>query len=57
MVFIKNINIYLKEHCEDSSVGEYVNNIDESIQLNNIDKHDRLLITEDDYDKYVSRSI
>jgi hypothetical protein len=30
MAFIK------KNHCEDSLVGEYVNNIDEHKQLNNI---------------------
>ena len=34
-------------------VGEYVNNIDERRQINNIDRHDELLITEDDYDKYI----
>ena len=33
-------------------VGEYVNNIDENRQVNNI-KNDRLLITEDDYEKYI----
>ena len=34
-------------------VGEYVSNIDGSRQLNNIDKHDKLLMAEDDYDKSV----
>ena len=52
-----SINVYgihkdIKKHCGDSSVGEYMNNVDESRQLNNIGKNDRLLITEDDYDKY-----
>ena len=50
-----SINVYgihkdIKKQCADSLVGEYMNNIDESRQLNNIDKHDRLLRTEDDYD-------
>ena len=50
MVFIR---IFLKKHCEDRLVGEYMNDVDESRQINNIDKHDRLLITEDCYDEYV----
>ena len=49
MVFIK----ILKQYCEDSLVGEYVKNIDGSRQLNNIDKSDRFLITEDDSDNYI----
>ena len=52
-----SINVYgihkdIKKHCKDSSIGEYMNNVDESRQINNIDKHDRLFITEDGYDKY-----
>ena len=47
----------IKNHCEDAaafgSVVEYVNNIDETQQSNNMNQHDRLLITEDDYDKYI----
>ena len=49
MVFIR----IFKKHCEDSSLGEYMNNIDEHRPLNNIDKRDRLLIAEDDYDDYI----
>ena len=30
-----------------------MNNVEKSKQINNIGKHDRLLITEDDYDKYI----
>jgi len=53
-----SINAYcihkdIKGHCEDSWVGEYVNNIDENRQLNSISKDDRLLITEDDYAEYI----
>ena len=38
-----SINVYgihkdIKNQCEDSIVGEYVNNIDENRQLNNIKK-------------------
>ena len=38
-----SINFYgvhkaVKNHCDDSSVGEYVNNIDENRQWNNINK-------------------
>ena len=52
------MNVYrihkdIKKHCEDGSIGEYVNDIDESRHLNNIDKHDKSLITEDDYDKCI----
>ena len=43
----------LKKHCDDSSIGEYANNIDEGRQLNNTDGNDRLLITENDYDKSI----
>ena len=43
----------IKKHCEDSSIGENMNNIDGRRQLNNVDKHDKLLITVDDYDKNV----
>ena len=43
----------IKTHCEDSSIGEYMNNVDGSRQVNNIDKHDKLLKTEDDYDEYI----
>ena len=53
-----SINVYgihkdIKKHGDDSLIGDYVNNIDESRQSNNINKDDRLLITEDDYDKYI----
>ena len=55
-VNVCGIHKYSKNHCEDAaafgSVGEYVNNIDEDRQLNKI-KNDRLLITEDDYDRYI----
>ena len=40
---------------QDSWVGEYVSNIDEHRQLNNLNKNDRLLITENDYDKYIAQ--
>ena len=43
----------IKQHGEHSLVGEYMNNVDENRQINNIDKHDRLLIKEDDCDKYI----
>ena len=36
MVFIK----ILKKHGDDSLIGDYVNNIDESRQSNNINKDD-----------------
>ena len=52
MVFIK-----ILQHGDDSLIGDYVNNIDESRQSNNINKDDRLLITEDDYDKYIFQCI
>ena len=53
-----SINVYgihkdIKKHCEDSLVGEYMNNVDEGRQVNNIDNNDRLLITEDDYDRSI----
>jgi len=55
---IISINVYsihkdIKNHCEDSLVGEHVNNIDEHRQLSNININDRLLMTEEDYDKYI----
>ena len=53
-----SINVYgihndIKNHCQDSLVGEYVNNIAESRQLNNTSNNDRLLIAEDDYDEFI----
>ena len=56
------INVYgmhkdIKKQCEDSFVGEYMNSVDESRRINNIGQHDRLSITEDDYDKYTSQCI
>ena len=51
MVFSKILK--KKKHGADSLIGDYVNNIDESRKSNNINKDDRLLITEDDYDKYI----
>ena len=51
-IHVYGIHKDIKKHCDGSLVGEYVNNIDESRQLNNIDKHDKLLITEDDSDKH-----
>ena len=33
---VYGIHKYIKHHCEDSLVGEYVNNIDAHRQLNNI---------------------
>ena len=53
---IISINVFikiLKKHGADSLIGDYVNNIDESRKSNNINKDDRLLIAEDDYDKYI----
>ena len=52
-----SINVYgihkdIKNHCQDSLVGEYMNNMDENRQLNDINKNARLWITEDDYAKY-----
>ena len=41
----------LKKHCKDNSIGECMNNIDESRQINYMNKDDKLLITEDDYDE------
>ena len=32
----------IKKHCEDSSIGEYMNNSDGSRTLNNIDNHDKV---------------
>ena len=57
-----SINVYgihkdIKKHGDDSLIGDYVNNINESKQTNNIKKDDRLLITEDDYDKYIFQCI
>ena len=49
-----SINVYgihkdIKKQCEDILFGDYVNNIDGSRQVNNINKNDELLITENDY--------
>ena len=72
-----SINVYgihkdIKKHGDDSLIGDYVNNINESKQTNkfgsktqlkhpkgalSIKKDDRLLITEDDYDKYIFQCI
>jgi len=57
-----SFNVYgihkdIRNHCEDSLGGEYVNNIDEDRQFNNIDKDGILLITEDNYDNYMFQCI
>jgi len=41
-IHVYGIRKDIKNHCEDSLVGEYVDNID-----------DRLRITEDDYDNFI----
>ena len=51
--YVYGIHKDIKKYCEDSLVGEYVKHIDEHRQIDYIEKHDKLLIREDDYDKYI----
>ena len=48
-ITVYGIHKDIKNHCEDVAalglVGEYVNNIDENRQVNNISKNDILIIT------------
>ena len=43
----------IREGIAQAIEDQIENNIDENRQVNNITKNDRLLIAEDDYDKYI----